>query len=270
MLGKLIAYAPSRREAAQLLRHALEHTWVPGLVTNREHLARILAHPAFLAGELDTHFLERHAGELATRSPGLDRVRVAAIALAVHGIAARRPADALAPPGWRNVPFAEQTLVWSLGESEVQLGYRPAGDSGVDFAIGGKTTHVSSYGVDGDRVWFVEHGGHRRTARVASAGAKSWVLADGLQLAFVEQPRFAEHGTAAVAGALTAPMPGKVVKVLVAAGEQVSSGAPLVVLEAMKMEHTVRAAGAGIVRAIHVAVGDQVDADRLLAGVPAR
>jgi biotin carboxyl carrier protein len=154
----------------------------------------------------------------------------------VHGIAARRPADALAPPGWRNVPFAEQTLGWSLGESEVQLGYRPAGDSGVDFAIGGKTTHVSSYGAD---------------------------------LAFVEQPRFAEHGTAAVAGALTAPMPGKVVKVLVAAGEQVSSGAPLVVLEAMKMEHTVRAAGAGIVRAIHVAVGDQVDADRLLAVVTA-
>ena len=64
-------------------------------------------------------------------------------------------------------------------------------------------------------------------------------------------------------------MPGKVVKVLVAAGQEVAAGAPLVVLEAMKMEHTVRAAEAGTVRALHVAVGDQVDADRLLAVVTA-
>jgi biotin carboxyl carrier protein len=62
-------------------------------------------------------------------------------------------------------------------------------------------------------------------------------------------------------------MPGKVVKVLVTAGEQVAAGAALVVLEAMKMEHTVRATEAGTVRELHVAVGDQVDADRLLAVV---
>jgi biotin carboxyl carrier protein len=64
-------------------------------------------------------------------------------------------------------------------------------------------------------------------------------------------------------------MPGKVVRVLVTAGQEVAAGAPLVVLEAMKMEHTVRAATAGTVRAIHVAVGDQVDGDRVLAVVTA-
>ncbi len=103
MLGKLIAHAPTRREAAQLLRRTLEQTWVPGLVTNRELLARILAHPAFLAGELDTHFLDHHAGELAGRLPGLDRVRVAAVALdavrdrgaARSGRAQRRRAGAM-------------------------------------------------------------------------------------------------------------------------------------------------------------------------------
>jgi acetyl-CoA/propionyl-CoA carboxylase biotin carboxyl carrier protein len=62
-------------------------------------------------------------------------------------------------------------------------------------------------------------------------------------------------------------MPGKVVKILAAMGQEVAAGAPLVVLEAMKMEHTVRAPDAGILRALHVAVGDQVDADRLLAVV---
>jgi acetyl-CoA/propionyl-CoA carboxylase biotin carboxyl carrier protein len=62
-------------------------------------------------------------------------------------------------------------------------------------------------------------------------------------------------------------MPGKVVKILAAMGQEVAAGAPLVVLEAMKMEHTVRAPDAGVLRALHVAVGDQVDADRLLAVV---
>jgi propionyl-CoA carboxylase alpha chain len=240
---------------------------VPGLVTNRELLVRILGHRAFLAGELDTHFLERHAGELAARQPGLDRLRVAAIAAALQGIATRRVPNELAPPGWRNVRSADQPLAYKLGDSDIELGYRPAPDGGFDFTIGGKTTHVSSYGTSGDRVWFVEHGGHRRQARVAVAGARVYVLSEGQTFALVEQPRFPDHAAKVVAGGLTAPMPGKVVKVLVEAGQSVTAGSPLLVLEAMKMEHTVRAADAGTVQAIHVAVGDQVDADRLLAVV---
>jgi 3-methylcrotonyl-CoA carboxylase alpha subunit len=269
MLGKIIAHAPTRREAAQVLRRALELTWVPGLVTNREHLAKLLAHPAFLAGELDTHFLERHAGELAARPPGLDRVRVAAIGLVLHGIAERREPAALAPPGWRNVRFSDQQLTYKLGDADVIVGYHPAGAAGdeLELAIGGKSTRISRFACDGDRLWFVEHAGHRRTVRVARAGAKAWVLSEGQLFAFVEQPRFAEPGAGAVAGGLTAPMPGKVVKVLVVVGQEVAANAPLVVLEAMKMEHTVRAAAAGTVRAVHVAVGDQVDTDRVLAVV---
>jgi 3-methylcrotonyl-CoA carboxylase alpha subunit len=266
MLGKLIAHAPTRREAAQLLRRTLEQTWAPGLVTNREYLARILAHPAFLAGELDTHFLERHAGELAARPPGLDRVRVAAVALVLHGIASRRDPGALAPPGWRNVRFSDQTVTYRLGDADVVVAYRPVG-AGLELHLGGKPTRVSRFGVDGDRVWFVEHAGHRRTARVAVAGARAWVLADGAQLAFTEVPRFAEPGAEAVAGGLVAPMPGRIVKILVEVGQDVAAGAALVVLEAMKMEHTVRAAAAGRVQAIHATVGQQVDADHLLAVV---
>jgi acetyl-CoA carboxylase biotin carboxylase subunit len=266
MLGKLIAYAPTRREAAQVLRRALDETWVPGVITNRELLSRILAHPGFLAGEIDTHFLEAHAGELAARMPGLDRVRVAAIAATLAGIAARRTANALAVPGWRNVRSADQPVAYKLGDSDVELGYRPDGH-GFAFSIGGKTTQVSSFGVDGDRIWFVEHGGHRRQARVAIAGSRIYVLSEGMMFGFVEQPRFPDHSQQAVAGALTAPMPGKVVKVLVTVEQQVEAGTPLVVLEAMKMEHTVRAAEAGTVRELHVAVGDQVDTDRLLAVV---
>jgi acetyl/propionyl-CoA carboxylase alpha subunit len=264
MLGKLIAYAPTRREAAQVLRRGLEETWVPGLVTNRELLARILAHPAFLSGELDTHFLERHAGELGARRAGLDQIRVAAIAAALVGIHGTE----LAPAGWRNVFVDFQKVTYKLGDMDVELGYRPAG-TGFEFQIGGKPTPVTRYGVDGDRVWFVEHGGHRRQARVATNGSRVYVLSEGQTFAFTEQPRFPDHTRQAVAGALTAPMPGKVVKVLVEQGQAVQAGAPLLVLEAMKMEHTVRASDGGTVQALYVIVGDQVDADRLLAVVTA-
>jgi acetyl-CoA carboxylase biotin carboxylase subunit len=266
MLGKVIAHAPTRREAAQLLRRALDDTWVPGVITNREHLSRILAHPAFLAGELDTHFLERHAGELAARMPGLDRVRVAAIAATLYGIETRRGRDALAAPGWRNVQWSDQHVTYKLGDSDVQLGYRHAG-TGFDISIGGKTTHVSRFDVDGDRLWFVEHGGHRRQTRVTCEGSRYYVLSEGTMFALVEEPRFPDHTAQSVAGGLIAPMPGKVVKVLVTEGQDVVAGAALVVLEAMKMEHTVRAADAGTVHALHVGVGDQVDTDQLLAVV---
>ena len=267
MLGKIIAHAPTRREAAQVLRRALDETWVPGLTTNREHLARILAHPAFLAGELDTHFVEHHAGELAARPPGLDRVRVAAVAATLDAIAMRRDPRELAPPGWRNVRWTDEQVIYELGDAEVQVGYHFEDAQRVALAIGGKTTRVSAFGKDGDRVWFVEGNGHRRSARVARSGARVYVLSEGLGFAFAERPRFPDATKHEVAGGLVAPMPGKVVKVLVSEGESVPAAAPLVVLEAMKMEHTVRAPEAGVVRAIHVAVGDQVEHDRLLAVV---
>jgi acetyl/propionyl-CoA carboxylase alpha subunit len=266
MLGKVIAHAPTRTEAAQVLARALAQAWLPGVITNREQLVRILSHPAFLAGELHTHFLEQHAGELAAPTPGLDRLRVAAIAATLHAIESRRDPRAFAPPGWRNVRSADQQVVYRHGDQELQLGYHPTSD-GFELAIGGKSTPVTRVSLAGDHLAFTEHGNHRRTARVLAHGPRVYVLADGVLTVLVEEPRFPDHAAEAVKGGLIAPMPGKVVKVLVTAGQEVAAGAALVVLEAMKMEHTVRATEAGTVRELHVAVGDQVDTDRLLAVV---
>jgi biotin carboxyl carrier protein len=107
--------------------------------------------------------------------------------------------------------------------------------------------------------------GVRRTHRVAREGARIWVDVAGRTIALVEEPRFVEPGTAHAHGELVAPMPGKVVKVLVAAGDTIEAGAILVVLEAMKMEHAVRAPLAGTVTEVRVAVGDQVEADQPIA-----
>jgi propionyl-CoA carboxylase alpha chain len=268
MLGKVIAHAPTREEAAQILGRALATAWLPGVVTNREQLVRILAHPAFLAGDIHTHFLEQYAGELGHPGIGNDHLRVAAIAATLHAIETRRDPLALATPGWRNVRSADQLVTYKHGDLDVQLGYQPSG-TGFTFAIGGKTTAISDVVSAGDRITFTEYAKHRRSARVVAAGAKVYVLADGVLTTLVEAPRFPEHLAEAKKGGLVAPMPGKVVKVLVTEGQEVTAGAALVVLEAMKMEHTVRAAEAGIVRELHVAVGDQVDTDRLLAVVTA-
>jgi biotin carboxyl carrier protein len=160
----------------------------------------------------------------------------------------------------------DQRVAYSAGDSQIELGYRPH-DGGFAFAIGGKTTQVSRFGVDGDRVWFVEHGNHRRGARVVRDRDRVYVLADGYLATLTEEPRFPDHAAQAIAGGLVAPMPGKVVKVLVTPGQEVAAGAPIVVLEAMKMEHTVRAPEAGVVGEIKVAVGDQVEDGALLGTV---
>jgi 3-methylcrotonyl-CoA carboxylase alpha subunit len=111
---------------------------------------------------------------------------------------------------------------------------------------------------EGGWIWFVEHGGHRRKARVVREGQRVHVLSEGQLFSFVEEPRFPDHREHAVAGGLTAPMPGKVVKVLVSVDQSVESGAPLVVLEAMKMEHTIVAPAKGVVSAVNCTVGERV------------
>ena len=125
--------------------------------------------------------------------------------------------DALAPPGWRNVPVrGPAASPTSSATPTSQLGYRPAATRLRRSRSAARPRASRRFGVDGDRVWFVEHGGHRRHARASRSPARAaGCCREGALLALVEQPRFPEHAAQAVAGGLIAPMPGKVVKVLV-------------------------------------------------------
>ncbi len=274
MLGKIIAHAATRADAIALLRRALAQLWAPGLVSNREYLHRVLGHPAFVAGELHTHFVEQHAGELAAVAPGLDPLRVAAVAATLVRLEQRRraqSADEIAiVSGWRNVRFADQLVTYRCQEATIEMGYLVR-DRSVEIAIGGKRLTIAHHQVSSDLqgVWFEEAGGLRRTCKVFLDGAATWVLSEGRLLRLDETPRFVEPGAVAVQGGLTAPMPGKIIRVLVTEGAKVAVGDALLVLEAMKMEHTIRAGTAGTIQALHAAVGEQVEAAKLLAVIAA-
>jgi acetyl/propionyl-CoA carboxylase alpha subunit len=262
MLAKVIAHAPTRGEAAALLARALDTATVAGLTTNRAFLARVLRHPAFLAGELDTHFLERHASDVAAPAFEAARAKTAAIAAMLFAWDARRRDARVLPhvePGWRNVPHLDQTCTYACGEQTIELAYRHLG--GGRFAIG--DARVTLVSAAGGTVVFEDDRGLRVTRKVVVDGDKHFV--DGLVLALA--PRFPDAGREALAGGLVAPMPAKVTKVLVAEGDTVAAGATLLVLEAMKMEHAVKAPEAGTVTRLAVAAGDQVQVDQLLAVV---
>jgi acetyl/propionyl-CoA carboxylase alpha subunit len=267
MLAKVIAHGPTRRDAIHQLAWALDRSWLPGMVTNREHLARILRHPAFVAGELDTHFLDHHAAALRAPAPSDDELTAAAIAATAAAIAGR-PVDgplAVVPPGWRNVRSADQRVAYRVADRAVAVQYRELDDDRVAFQVGDQHVTVRRISTTATAVTVEDGRGVRTRHRVARDGARIWVEVGPIMLQLVEEPRFADHGVAQVHGGLVAPMPGRVVKVLVAVGETIDAGAVLVVLEAMKMEHAVRGTSAGTISALHVAVGDQVEADQLLA-----
>ncbi|MEJ3742205.1 biotin carboxylase N-terminal domain-containing protein [Actinomycetes bacterium KLBMP 9797] len=127
LLAKLIAWAPTRHEAARLLAAALTRSEIHGVATNRDLLVRVLRHPSYRSGEIDTGFLDRHAELFAPLLSSVDAVRVSCLAAALAGAAARRAAATVLgslPSGWRNVPSGAQTTVYDGPAGPVEVGYQ--------------------------------------------------------------------------------------------------------------------------------------------------
>jgi propionyl-CoA carboxylase alpha chain len=267
MLAKVIAWGPTRPAALERLATALAVTRIHGVTTNRDLLVAILRHPEFAAGQADTGFLDRHP-ELTVASPAPDRpVLAAAAALADQ---ARRRAEAPVqrsiPSGWRNVPTQLQRVRLDDAFGAVDVGY--------DVASDGVVLEVDLEAMPDVRIWEVTPtrvdlsvGGVRRCLEVEIVGDHLYVDGSDSAAAFRRGSRFPGARRPAAEGSLVAPLPGTVARVLVEAGTAVEAGAPLVVLEAMKMEHQVRAPWAGTVAEVAVAVGTQVEAGTVLAVV---
>jgi propionyl-CoA carboxylase alpha chain len=274
LLAKVIAHAPSRAEAAGLLAAALDGARLHGVTTNRDLLVGVLRHREFLAGEVDTGFLERHPpAELAAgrRDPAAARLHAAAAALAAQ--AARRAAatvQATIPSGWRNNPSQLQRAELDGEDGVLAVGYR-FGRAGALEAL-----EVDGEPLEGARLWGtrpagpgtwsidLEVAGVRRRFEVHRVGDLHYVDGPLGHAELRERPRFPEPATAGAAprpqGSLASPLPGIVRRVAVRAGEPVAAGALLVVVEAMKLEHRISAPAAGLVRELLVVEGQEVDA----------
>ena len=275
MIAKVIAHGATRAEAIRRLVRTLERTSVQGLASNRALLIRVLEHPAFAAGALDTHFLDTHfAGALGEPAdPRRDRLAAIAAMFATHEEhAASRAVIPGVPNGYRNNFSIAQTVAYALGEQTLTVAYRHRGKGHFDVALdGAASARVRLVSWAAPTLVLEDHDGHRHTLRVVVDEARGQFFVHGTygSTALLERPRFPEPGAEQIAGGCVAPMPGKIIKVLVTEGQAVTKGMVLVILEAMKMEHSVAASEDGVVTKIAVTEGEQVDSAQVLAVVEA-
>jgi len=268
MLAKVIAHAPTREQAARLLARTLAETRVLGVVTNRDLLVGILREQDFLDGHIDTGYLTRH--DPATLMAGDERrLPVHALATALADQALRRAETSVlpgVPSGWRNVPNARQQADYQVAERGFGVEYGIRGPF-VDAAVEGvELGPVLLHGCTAAEVDLQIHG-VRRLVTVARAGDIRYADSALGATTLVEQPRFPETQQQATAGSLLAPMPGTVVRVEARLGDSVHAGQVLVVLEAMKMEHSVRTPHEGTLAQLNVSAGQTVDMGTVLAVV---
>ncbi len=263
MLAKIIAYAPSRAEAVASLASALRSAHVHGSTTNRDLLVRVLESRDFVDGNTDTSFLDHH-DITALSAPLLDHDEEtrAAIAVALADRSLRRAGAVVqktVPPGWRNSPSQAQRSVYRGPTGEHQIDYIT--NEGEIHVLGVPPLQIQLASPDLVEIATEDHSYRFEVARYGGIR-----YADSLSgsARFELLPRFPETAGHEDRGSLHAPMPGKVIRVDVAIGDSVAVGQPLVVLEAMKMEHTLKAPHAGLVTAVACGPDDQVEADEVL------
>ena len=262
MLAKVVAHAPTRDQAVRLLASALAGARIHGVASNRDLLLRVLRAEAFGAGEVSTDFLDRH--RLLDHEPDRDHVALsafaAAVALAEHG-AATRTVQRGVPVGWRNVVSSPHTTRFDHRGDEVVVSWLGGRDgySSADATMAVVEASPTTVVVD----WH----GVRHRCEVSVTGQSVDVESAHGHVPLRRTPRFVDPADQVASGSLLAPMPGSVVSIAVEPGATVDAGASVLVLEAMKMQHTVTAPQAGVVSEINVSVGDQVAAGDVLAVV---
>jgi len=274
LLAKLVAWGENRAAALRRLIAALGETRVLGVATNRDFLLRLLAHPDFAAGAIDTGFIPRHRASLLPPPAEAPFAVLAAAALALVGEeeaaakqAARRSGDPYSPwqkrDGWRSDGTAAQII--RLRDLGKERAVRIAPDaSGFRLEIDGRSAEArvrsaapGEFAMDLDGV--------SQTASVVRQGNDITIVLGPETYQLVHLNALAPVAeTEAATGRLTAPMPGKILLVLAASGAAVKRGEVLMVLEAMKMEHAISAPADGIVEAVHYAAGDLVEEGALL------
>ena len=262
MLANVIAWAPTRVQAVTALAASLARARIHGVVTNRDLLVNVLRHDAFLRGETDTAFFDRHGlAMLATSLADDTAVELSALAAAMaldSADSSKRMVLRGVPSGWRNVVSQPQRIAFDKHD----VGYRITRDGLVAEGF----DDVALVSAAPDRV-VLDLDGVRRGFDVAIDGEQVHVDSPLGPVTLHRLPRFVDPAEHVAAGSLLAPMPGSVVRIAVEVGQQVSAGDPILWLEAMKMQHRINAPADGVVAELPVREGQQIDVGAVLAVV---
>jgi len=272
LLAKLVASGGTREEARHRLETALSEVEIGGVANNRDFLLRLVRHPDFIAGAIDTGAIERHRPALTLPLSAAPFAALAAASLAwIDAEPAPGPpeetTDAYSPwrlhDGWRLAGETEYLLIWSDGGIDRKVEARFA-RAGLTLTIDETTAAARLLSRDGKRL-LVECGSERIEAAVErhrnemhiTIGAQSWKLR-------LIDPLARAAGAEVDPARLVAPVHGRVLDVLVSPGSQVRRGQPMLLLECMKLEYRVVAPADGLVAALNYAAGDVVEEGALL------
>ncbi len=278
MIAKIITKGETRLDAITRMRLTLASLSVQGIKTNRAFLLRVLEHSEFISGAIDTDFIETKFQTSPIARP-LERTAHAATAamLFEHHIraASRHILPKLPITGYRNNRYAPSFVEYEDESGETfRVSYIDRGqhtfhieiDRG-DERFAGEVRRISVLDRD---ITFEMPGGHRLRARVVQHDERFFIHIEDVSVALRQLPRFALRDQAAAPDGCVAPMPGKVTRVLVTLGQHIEAGHTIVIMEAMKMEHALKAPHAGIVTELCVSVDEQVEGGVLIARVEAK
>ncbi|MCP4449161.1 MAG: ATP-grasp domain-containing protein [Myxococcales bacterium] len=271
MLAKVITSGAGRSEALRRMQRSLRRLSALGTTTNREFLLRVLAHPQFAKGTINTNFLTEHRNSLELRAPPEELRNAALMAATIARLDQRLLGRQVLPTlrsGYRNSRWRESTETFVEGETANTVHYIQEESDKLSMRVDdGRQVEVLCIGSFESVSLTLQIGEHRSAFRVCLQANRVLVQVDGRSFDFAVVARFPDRAAVRVEGSCLAPMPGCVVQVLVENGATVAEGDTLLILEAMKMEHRIRAHRSGVVGELDVKVGEQVSGDQVLAVV---
>ena len=256
MLSKVISWAPNRIDAANKLARGLEKAHMGGVVTNRQFLISCLRNESFLNGNTTTDFIEREALE-TKKNLSVNELHQTSTAIALWLAQQNRVSDPVTgfmPANWTNGRMPLQRVKLLFVQDEIEVKYKLNKDNLYE-VMGSicKIYHCDSFGID------IQIDSHRFYAHITEACSEIVINMPFGDVNASVLPRFIEPGNDVPEGGLIAPMPGKVIDVKVKKGSKVKAGDTLVIIEAMKMEHSIKATETGKIAKVMIQLNDQVD-----------
>ena len=256
MLAKVISYGATRDDAARVLAKSLEDSHIGGVITNKDFLIATLRSDEFLKGNTTTDFIER-VKPPRVKNLTNDELNLALTAAAMWKQMRNRISSDIAPyipSGWTNGRLPNPNITFVLDGEEIFVEYKLINKN--KFLV--FNAEVEVVNID-DKYIDLVFDGVRVKSRISEDAEFILVHIPSGDVSFEVKPRFSMPGLEVQAGGLVAPMPGKVVDLKVKKGSKVKSGETLVILEAMKMEHSIKASEDGVIADIFIKENDQVE-----------